>query len=140
MSKIEKPQKMEVKDKIYGTFFGQAIGDALGLATEFMTKAEAQEKYPDGLKEYSQIVRDYHRAKFRPGSWSNDTGMMLCIANAIIENKGINLHTIARNFKQWLYAPETRGMGQTTFKVASVAEYVEKAQPSGRADLANVAH
>ena len=52
--------------------------------------------------------------------------MMLCIANAIIEDKGINLHTIARNFKQWVYAPETRGVGQTTLKVLSIAEYVEK--------------
>lgn len=117
---------METKDKIYGTIFGQAIGDALGLGTEFMSKTEVREKYPDGLKEYSQIIRDYHRAKFQPGSWSDDTDMMLCIANAIIEDKGINLHTIARNFKQWVYAPETRGVGQTTLKVLSIAEYVVK--------------
>mgnify|MGYP000190110821 FL=1 len=117
---------METKDKIYGTIFGQAIGDALGLGTEFMSKKEVREKYPDGLKEYSQIIRGYHRAKFQPGSWSDDTDMMLCIANAIIEDKGINLHTIARNFKQWVYAPETRGVGQTTLKVLSIAEYVEK--------------
>lgn len=117
---------METKDKIYGTIFGQAIGDALGLGTEFMSKKEVREKYPDGLKEYSQIIRDYHRAKFQPGSWSDDTDMMLCIANAIIEDKGINLHTIARNFKQWVNAPETRGVGQTTLKVLSIAEYVEK--------------
>lgn len=117
---------METKDKIYGTIFGQAIGDALGLGTEFMSKKEVREKYPDGLKEYSQIIRDYHRAKFQPGSWSDDTDMMLCIANAIIKDKGINLHTIARNFKQWVYAPETRGVGQTTLKVLSIAEYVEK--------------
>lgn len=117
---------METKDKIYGTIFGQAIGDALGLGTEFMSKTEVREKYPDGLKEYSQIIRDCHRAKFQPGSWSDDTDMMLCIANAIIEDKGINLHTIARNFKQWVYAPETRGVGQTTLKVLSIAEYVEK--------------
>ena len=117
---------METKDKIYGTIFGQAIGDALGLGTEFMSKKEVREKYPDGLKEYSQIIRDYHRVQFQPGSWSDDTDMMLCIANAIIEDKGINLHTIARNFKQWVYSPETRGVGQTTLKVLSIAEYVEK--------------
>ena len=119
---------MEVKDKIYGTLFGQAIGDALGLGTEFMTKVEAQEKYPNGLKEYGQIIRDYHRAKFQLGRWSDDTDMMLCIANAMIEDKGIKLHTIAKNFKNWLYAPDTRGVGQTTFKVLAIADYVEKPQ------------
>ena len=119
---------MGIKNNIYGTLFGQAIGDALGLGTEFMTKAEAREKYPAGLTEYSQIIRDYHRAKFQPGMWSDDTDMMLCIAYAIIEDKGINLHTIARNFKNWLYAPDTRGVGQTTYKVLSIADYVEKPQ------------
>lgn len=119
---------MGIKDKIYGCLFGQAIGDALGLGTEFMTKTEAKEKYPNGLTGYSQIIRDYHRAKFQPGMWSDDTDMMLCIANAIIEDKGINLHTIARNFKNWLYAPDTRGVGQTTFKMLAIADYVEKLQ------------
>ena len=119
---------MEIKDKFYGALFGQAIGDALGLGTEFMTKTEAKEKYPDGLKEYSQIIRDYHRSKFQQGMWSDDTDMMLCIANAIIEDKGINLHTIARNFKDWLYAPDTRGVGQTTYKVLAIADYVENPQ------------
>ncbi|WP_028897274.1 ADP-ribosylglycohydrolase family protein [Prevotella sp. HUN102] len=119
---------MEIKDKFNGTLFGQAIGDALGLGTEFMTKTEAKEKYPDGLKEYSQIIRDYHRSKFQQGMWSDDTDMMLCIANAIIEDKGINLHTIARKFKNWLYAPDTRGVGQTTYKVLAIANYVENPQ------------
>ena len=119
---------MGIKDKIYGYLFGQAIGDALGLGTEFMTKTEAKEKYPNGLTEYSQIIRDYHRIKFQPGMWSDDTDMMLCIANAIIEDKRINLHTIARNFKDWFYAPDTRGVGQTTYKVLAIADYVEKPQ------------
>ena len=119
---------MGIKDKIYGCLFGQAIGDALGLGTEFMTKTEAKEKYPNGLTEYSQIIRDYHRIKFQPGMWSDDTDMMLCIANAIIEDKGINLHTIARNFKDWFYAPDTQGVGQITYKVLAIADYVEKPQ------------
>ena len=129
---------MGIKDKIYGCLFGQAIGDALGLGTEFMTKTEAKEKYPNGLTEYSQIIRDYHRIKFQPGMWSDDTDMMLCIANAIIEDKGINLHTIARNFKDWFYAPDTQGVGQTTYKVLAIADYVEKA--GGRTDMEDVAH
>ena len=54
--------------------------------------------------------------------------MMLCIANAFIEENDFNLHTIARNFKNWLYASDTRGEVKPLLRVLSIADYVEKPQ------------
>lgn len=33
-------EKQELSDKVYGVIFGQAIGDALGLGTEFISHEE----------------------------------------------------------------------------------------------------
>ena len=36
----------EIKDQMLATIYGQAVGDAIGLLTEFMTKEEAIEVIP----------------------------------------------------------------------------------------------
>ena len=116
-----------VNDKIKGVIFGQAIGDALGLGTEFMTKKEVNRYYPNGLAYYDQIIQDYHRKRWAKGAWSDDTDMMLCIANAIIKDKDIKLSTIAQNFKEW-FNGEPLGIGNNTFKVLSFKDYTDNPQ------------
>lgn len=90
-----------LKNKIKGVLFGGAIGDTLGLGSEFMSKTEVQKYYPNGLYDYSQIVQDYHRCRWQRGEWTDDTEMMICIVNAIIKDKDIKLSSIAQNFKNW---------------------------------------
>lgn len=116
-----------IKDKIKGTLFGQAIGDALGLGTEFMTKEEVQKYYPQDLTNYSQIIQDSHRQRWEKGDWTDDTEMMLCIAKAMIEDKDIKLSTIARKFKDW-YNDNPLGIGNNIFKVLSLRDYTDAPQ------------
>lgn len=116
-----------INDKIKGVIFGQAVGDALGLGTEFMTKQEVNRFYPNGLTDYDQIIQDYHRKRWMKGDWTDDTEMMLCIANAIIEDKDIKLSTIAQNFKDWFNGNQL-GIGSNTFKVLSFKDYTDDPQ------------
>lgn len=88
-------------DKIKGTIYGQAIGDALGLGTEGMDDEAMARKYPNGLTHYSDIFQDRHRRRWKKGDWTDDTDMMLCIANAVVKDKGVNFTSIAKNFKDW---------------------------------------
>lgn len=112
-------------DKIRGTIYGQAIGDALGLGTEFMDDYDMAWKYPNGLTHYSEIYQDRHRRRWEIGDWTDDTDMMLCIANAIIKDNGVNLTTIAQNFKDWANGVPM-GIGANTYKVLMIGDFVEK--------------
>ena len=114
--------KDSVKDKIVGCLYGQAVGDALGLGTEFMSKDEVKRNYPNGLSEYSQIVQDYHRKRWDKGDWTDDTDMMLCIAKAIIKDRCINPKTIAHNFKQW-FKNKPMGIGRHTYNILALSDY-----------------
>lgn len=115
----------QILDKIKGTIYGQAIGDALGLGTEFMDDFDMAWMYPNGLTHYSEIYQDHHRRRWKKGDWTDDTDMMLCIANAIIKDKGVNLASIAKNFKDWANG-EPMGIGANTYKVLMMGDYVER--------------
>ncbi len=116
---------MDIKDKIKGVIFGQAIGDALGLGSEFMSKEEVEYYYPDGLSDYSQIIQDMHRSRWKKGQWTDDTDMMLCIADAFITDGCINITTIASNFLRWFLDPNSCGIGRNTYMVLSDSDYLK---------------
>ncbi len=107
-----------------GCLYGQAIGDALGLGSEFMSKDEVRRNYPDGLSRYDQIIQDGHRSRWKKGAWTDDTDMMLCIM-AAFEDGIFNLHKVAQNFKDW-FDGEPMGIGAHTFKVLCMRDYVDQ--------------
>lgn len=114
----------DLYDKVRGVIFGQAIGDALGLGTEFMSYNEVLKYYPHRLFSYHQIIRDRHRMRWNPGDWTDDTDMMLCIADAMIKDKDICLNHVAQNFKQW-FRGTPMGIGQYTNNVLAISDYTK---------------
>lgn len=92
---------MSFSNKVKGCLYGYAIGDALGRGTEFMTRAEVSHRYPDGLRDYSQIIRDAFRSSRLPGEFSGDTEIILKMADSIIELDGVNYMDFARRYKEW---------------------------------------
>ncbi len=92
---------LSVKEKIYGAIFGYAIGDALGIGTEFMSIHEVEKYYPDGLSDYSQIVRDAHRSLRKKGEWTNDTEIVLIVLESVTRLGYFNYLDIAQKMKEW---------------------------------------
>ena len=82
-------------DQVRGILFGHAIGDALGIGTEFLSKQQVEEYYPKGLYDYKQIKQDQHRRRWNAGDWTDDTDQMLCILDSILANATIDVQDIA---------------------------------------------
>ena len=93
---------LRLKERFLGTIFGQAVGDALGLSTEFMSKQEVDRFYPNGIEDYSQIVQDDHRRRWQRGDRTDDTDMMLCILDSFVACLKVDILDIARRFKEWM--------------------------------------
>ena len=45
-----------INERFLGTIFGQAVGDALGLSMEFMSKQEVDRFYPNGIEDRKSVV------------------------------------------------------------------------------------
>jgi len=113
-----------MKEKMLGCLYGQAIGDALGLGTEFLNKDEVRKAYPNGISKYKDIIQDAHRRRWHKGAWTDDTDMMICIMTAF-ENGYFNVHQVAQHFKDW-FEGEPMGIGSHTYKVLCMSDYVEQ--------------
>lgn len=88
------------KGKMLGCLYGQAIGDALGFASEAMTKAQVQISYPQGISKYSDVIQDERRNGWPIGFWTDDTEMMLSVMDYFLDcpDKAIDARKLAAHF------------------------------------------
>jgi len=80
---------MERKNKIRSLLLGSAIGDAVGVPYEFLRRHTFKCSDMVGYGTHNQPV----------GTWSDDTSMLLCLAEQIAE--GFDLQKLADKFCDW---------------------------------------
>jgi ADP-ribosyl-[dinitrogen reductase] hydrolase len=78
--------------KSVAALFGVAVGDAMGVPVEFKSR-EYLEKHP------VSDMTGYGTWNQPPGTWSDDSSLTFCLAEAIAE--GYTLENSARRFIRW---------------------------------------
>ncbi|KAJ4289164.1 hypothetical protein N0V90_011506 [Kalmusia sp. IMI 367209] len=75
--------RTSVVDKIYGCIIGSALGDAIGLYTEFLPKHACDAVYKSRkfslVDQVTEYYADTHRMRFEPRGWTDDTDQALLI-------------------------------------------------------------
>jgi ADP-ribosylglycohydrolase len=125
-----------IVDRIAGCLYGLALGDAIGLATEFMPKDMANFYYDNERGfDMKSFVHDQHRANFEAGDWTDDTDQCILILDNLVQHKGVFTPIpYAQSLKQWVNHGFSElndeagcGCGQHTYNVISHASF--KAKP-----------
>ncbi|CAC5424615.1 unnamed protein product [Mytilus coruscus] len=127
----------ETMDRILATIYGQCIGDAIGLLTEFLSKSEAKLYYGKVAKEleylHKQIVCDGHRSRWEEGDWTDDSDQMILIMRSLVDCGGkVDPVDFAKKLRTWIQKGFSElgdfaglGLGATTSKVTSHPDYLK---------------
>ncbi|MEA5127978.1 MAG: ADP-ribosylglycohydrolase family protein [Proteiniphilum sp.] len=87
-------QDIDYSYNIKSALFGVAVGDALGVPVEFLSR-ETIRKNP-----VTDMI-GYGTYNLPAGTWSDDSSLTFCLAEALTQE--FNLHIIAQNFMKWNY-------------------------------------
>ena len=124
MNHAHNPSQNKLLSAYIGSLLGLAAGDALGAAVEF--------KDP-GTFEPVRTMRGGGAFRLKPGEWTDDTSMTLCLAESLIENDGFNPDDQMQRYVRWYqhgYLSSTGkcfDIGMTTLN--SLKSYMETKEP-----------
>lgn len=81
-----------LRDRYRGCLIGLAVGDALGTTLEFMAPGS-----------FTPIADMVGRGPFglKPGEWTDDTSMALCLAESLIERGGFDPGDQMKRYVKW---------------------------------------
>uniref|UniRef100_A0A7S1IIF9 ADP-ribosylglycohydrolase n=1 Tax=Eutreptiella gymnastica TaxID=73025 RepID=A0A7S1IIF9_9EUGL len=124
---IDGGTKVRLADAIRGCVYGAALGDAVGLATEFLSRSEVSAHYGPSF-EFApgcEVHRDSHRISFPQGDWTDDTDQLLLVLMSLLETEGaadpVNFASKLLEWKENGFAglgdQGGAGLGQSTKRV-----------------------
>jgi ADP-ribosylglycohydrolase len=102
----------QLADRIRGLVFGSALGDATGLATEFLSREKAAAFYGDGFAFCPTPAKTYpdtHRMMWLPGDWTDDTDQLVLILQSLLHSRGL---ADERDFAQRLLTWREKGFAE----------------------------
>ncbi len=84
--------QIDVTDRYRGCLIGLAVGDALGTTLEFQ---------PPGSFTLLNDMVGGGIFRLKPGQWTDDTSMALCLAESLIERRGFDPRDQMERYLRW---------------------------------------
>ncbi len=103
-----------MKQKFVNCILGVAVGDALGMPTEGMSREDIKRIYGE--------VRDFLPSPYgdlSSGEWTDDTEQMLVLAESILDTVYFSPEDFAERLKKWFLETGSRRIGPTSTRAIS---------------------
>lgn len=127
-----------------GLVLGGAVGDAMGIRSEYRSSGQIEQMVRDNPGSWPYVFAPTTRAdgsSWRAGEWSDDTDQTICVLSAYLEGltagqapaAPIDLTRFAGLLVEWLEQGPTGGVGSYTRKVLAHAQFLDVPQEAARA-------
>ncbi len=93
----------DARQRIRAALFGAVVGDALGVPFEFLSREQTRSRFTCAMTGYGTYNQP-------PGTWSDDSSMLLCTAE--VYAKGFSLPLLADTFVRWMNQAHMTPHGQ----------------------------
>lgn len=96
-------KRKDFVNRLLGCAYGQALGDAYGLSTEFQTRVQVEHTYPDSMQliPFPDYIQTPHARRWKRGDWTDDTDQWVLVMETLIEENG-DAVTFARKLSRWV--------------------------------------
>jgi ADP-ribosyl-[dinitrogen reductase] hydrolase len=120
-----------LSDRICGAIIGLATGDALGTTLEFMR--------PGTFEPITDLIGG-GPFRLKPGQWTDDTSMMLCLAESLIETGGFDAKDQLRRYVGWWQEGHHSSTGRCFDIGNTVREALDSFLEHGDPERSGVSH
>ena len=90
---------MNKNNRLKGGLYGLLVGDALGVPYEFHLASAIPPRELIDMTPPARFRRSH--AGIKPGTWSDDGALALCLLDSLIEKDGLDLANLASKFLAW---------------------------------------
>jgi ADP-ribosyl-[dinitrogen reductase] hydrolase len=117
-----------MKTNIHAALLGLAVGDAIGVPYEFLSRHQLRADPCTNMRGYGT----HHQP---PGTWSDDSSLTFCLAEALSETP-FELNAVAINFQQWYKEAYWTAHGRVFDIGIATRQAIDRLAEGVQADLA----
>ena len=91
------------KDLFRGSIVGAAVGDALGMPTEYISKQELERSYGGRVTDFQKPTNHHPCSHLDAGQYTDDTQQVILLAESLRDSKGFDIHDFGKRMGEWAH-------------------------------------
>lgn len=98
---------VKVEQRFLGCIVGAAVGDALGMPTEYISDRQLHNRYGAKVTKFEDPSPNHPCGHLKAGQYTDDTQQVILLAESLVSKRWFDLHDFGQKMGQWANNCET---------------------------------